>query len=349
MACFSIKPTGQIVCPWRVKSLNATVTNSTKSASTQTEDQPPVVCLMGPTASGKTALACELYDTGKFEIISVDSALIYRDMNIGTAKPTQEELAQYPHHLVDIIDPTQVYSAAEFVEDATQLITDIHQRGKIPLLVGGTMLYFRSLLEGMADNLPSANPEIRAQIEQEAEALGWDHIHQQLRNIDPRAAERFLPSDKQRVSRALEVYRITGRAISDLHDEQTHQLNQQFNFQIHALMPERSWLHERISQRLELMWKIGFYDEVLYLREKYQLTSDLPSMRTVGYRQVWDLLENCDSSLTSMHNMKDKALFATRQLAKRQYTWIRSLRENHVFNIYNSMNEGILDLRIRYR
>lgn len=325
--------------------MNATVTNSTKNIS----NEPPVVCLMGPTASGKTALACELYDTGKFEIISVDSALIYRDMNIGTAKPTLEELAQYPHHLVDIIDPTEVYSAAQFVEDASQLISEIHQRGKIPLLVGGTMLYFRSLLEGMADNLPAANQEIRSQIEQEAEALGWDNIHQQLKDIDPRAAERFLPSDKQRVLRALEVYKITGRAISDLHDEQAKDLNQSFNFHIHALMPERSWLHERIGQRLDLMWQIGFYDEVLELREKYQLTSDLPSMRTVGYRQVWDFLENCDSSLISLQNMKDKALFATRQLAKRQYTWIRSLRESHAFNIYNSMNEGILDLRIRYR
>jgi tRNA dimethylallyltransferase len=345
MARISIKPTGQVVCARRVKNLNATVINSCKNST----DEPPVVCLMGPTASGKTALACELYDTGKFEIISVDSALIYRDMNIGTAKPTLEELVQYPHHLVDIIDPTQVYSAAQFVEDATQLITEIHQRGKIPLLVGGTMLYFRSLLEGMADNLPSANAEIRLQIEQEAADLGWDYIHQQLRNIDPRAAERFLPSDKQRVLRALEVFRITGRAITELHDEQHKGLNEQFNFQIHALMPERSWLHDRISQRLDLMWEIGFYDEVLHLRDKYQLTSDLPSMRTVGYRQVWDFLENRDGSLISLQNMKDKALFATRQLAKRQYTWIRSLRETHAFNIYNSMNEGILGLRIRYR
>lgn len=312
-------------------------------------DKPPVVCVMGPTASGKTALACELYDSGQFEIISVDSALVYRDMNIGTAKPSADELQQYPHHLIDLIDPTQVYSAAQFVEDATRCIDEVHARGKIPLLVGGTMLYFRSLLQGMADNLPAADEQVRQQIEQEAEALGWTHIHALLATVDPRAAQRFLPSDKQRLTRALEVYRITGKAITDLHDEQDVNLNKNYNFQLYALIPERQWLHERIDARLKQMWSIGFLDEVISLREKYILEENYPSMRTVGYRQVWDFLEKGDISHKQMEDMKDKALFATRQLAKRQYTWLRSLRESHAFNIYSTMNEGILDLRFRYR
>lgn len=325
--------------------MNSSVTNSHQNNA----DKPPVVCLMGPTASGKTALACELYNTGRFEIISVDSALVYRDMNIGTAKPSAEELRVYPHHLIDLIDPTQVYSAAQFVEDASQCIEAIHARGKIPLLVGGTMLYFRSLLQGMADNLPAADEQVRQHIEQEAEALGWEHIHQLLAAVDPRAAQRFLPSDKQRLIRALEVYRITGKAISDLHDEQDISSNKNYNFQLHALIPERSWLHERIDARLKQMWSIGFLDEVVSLREKYILKENYPSMRTVGYRQVWDFLEKGDISHKQKEDMKDKALFATRQLAKRQYTWLRSLRESHAFNIYSTMNEGILDLRFRYR
>ncbi len=174
---------------------------------------------MGPTASGKTALACELYDTGRYEIISVDSALVYRGLDIGTAKPTAQELQQYPHHLVDIIEPEDIYSAANFVEDAHRLIGEIRERGKIPLLVGGTMLYFRSLFSGMAA-MPAADADVRAEIPAQAEQYGWDWIHQQLAAIDPRAAQRFLPSDRQRVMRALEVYRISVRAISDFHDEQ---------------------------------------------------------------------------------------------------------------------------------
>ncbi len=309
----------------------------------------PVVCLMGPTASGKTALACELYETGNFELISVDSALVYRDMNIGTAKPNAAELLQYPHHLIDIIDPIETYSAAQFVEDVSQIIDQAHAKGKIPLLVGGTMLYFRSLIMGMANNLPAADPDIRLQIEHEAEQHGWQWIHDQLKQIDPRAAERFKPSDRQRVLRALEVYRITGRAISDLHAEQGNQLSSQYHFDLYALMPERALLHQNIAQRLEMMWKIGFLDEVRQLREKYQLHENLPSMRAVGYRQAWEFLEHGGQTESELQQMKEKALFATRQLAKRQYTWLRSLRELHVFNIYNTVNEGILDLRMKYR
>ena len=309
----------------------------------------PVVCLMGPTASGKTALACELYETGKFELVSVDSALVFKDMDIGTAKPTAVELEQYPHHLVNIIDPTEVYSAAQFVEEASQLINKIHAKGKIPLLVGGTMLYFRSLIMGMADNLPAADAIIRQQIEQDAQAHGWDFIHAQLQQVDPKAAIRFNPTDKQRVLRALEVYRLTGRAISDLHDEQKNQLNPSYKFELYALMPDRALLHQNIEKRLEDMWRIGFLDEVITLRKKYQLHGNLPSMRAVGYRQAWDFLESTGQTTQELQDMQQKALFATRQLAKRQYTWLRSLRELHVFNIYNTVNEGILDLRIRYR
>lgn len=309
----------------------------------------PVVCLVGPTASGKTGLACELFETGNFELISVDSALVYKDMNIGTAKPTKAELIQYPHHLVDIIDPTQVYSAAQFVEDVSLQINQIHSRGKIPLLVGGTMLYFRSLLMGMADNLPAADATVRLHIEQQANDYGWDAIHRQLQQVDPRAAMRFRPTDKQRVLRALEVYQITGRSISDLHDEQQKQLNPAYRFELYALMPDRALLHQNIEKRLEQMWRIGFLDEVITLRQKYQLHGSLPSMRAVGYRQAWDFLEREAKTTQDLQDMQQKALFATRQLAKRQYTWLRSLRELHVFNIYNTVNEGILDLRIRYR
>lgn len=325
-------------------------------------EHPPAICLMGPTASGKTGLACELYDTGKYEIISVDSALVYRGLDIGTAKPTHQELLQYPHHLVNIIEPEEIYSAANFVEDTTRLIEDIQQRGKIPLLVGGTMLYFRSLLSGMAA-MPAADAEVRAQITAEAEQNGWDWIHQQLAIVDPRAAQRFLPSDRQRVMRALEVFRISGRAITDFHDEQVVE-STAHRFKIYALVPDRALLHERIALRLQQMWDAGFIDEVKKLREREFLTAEFPSMRAVGYRQVWEYLDQFESKsplvvennqlteyqLTENTNknildMKNRALYATRQLAKRQYTWIRSLSDSHIVQVINTVNEGLLHLR----
>ncbi|MEC7119324.1 MAG: tRNA (adenosine(37)-N6)-dimethylallyltransferase MiaA [Pseudomonadota bacterium] len=309
------------------------------------KSHPPVVCLMGPTASGKTALAFELYDQGRFELVSVDSALIYRGMDIGTAKPTATELAQYPHHLVDILDPDQVYSAANFVEDTVALIGQIHARGKIPLLVGGTMLYFRSLLQGMAPGLPESDPTVRAEIEAEAAALGWSDIHRQLAEVDPRAAERFAPNDRQRLLRALEVYRLTGHAISDLHDQQTFQ-PWPFEFQLFALMPERAWLHQRIALRLELMWSQGFLNEVQQLRSNPNVNSALPSMRSVGYRQAWEYLDLVTPTIKDYQQMQDKALFATRQLAKRQYTWLRSLREQHEIDVLDGMNARQMLLRV---
>lgn len=317
---------------------------------------------MGPTASGKTGLACELYNTRKYEIISVDSALVYRGLDIGTAKPTPQELAQYPHHLVDIIEPEDVYSAANFVEDATRLIDDIQQRGKIPLLVGGTMLYFRSLLSGMAA-MPAADADVRAEITAQSEQHGWDWIHQQLALVDPRAAQRFLPSDRQRVMRALEVFRISGRAISDYHDEQVIESSSD-RFKIYALVPDRALLHERIALRLHQMWEADFINEVKTLRQRPFLTAEFPSMRAVGYRQVWEYLDQIENELPliaqnellteyqltvntnkNILDMKNRALYATRQLAKRQYTWIRSLRDSHTVQVFNTVNEGFLHLR----
>ena len=304
-----------------------------------------VFCLMGPTASGKTALACELYDTGRFELVSVDSALVYRGMDIGTAKPTTEELVHYPHHLIDILNPDQVYSAASFVEDVIELIKQIHARDKIPLLVGGTMLYFRSLLQGMAQGLPASDPGVRAAIEAEAATLGWSEIHRQLALVDPRAAERFAPTDRQRLLRALEVYRLTGHAISDLHDQQTF-VPWPFRFELFALLPERAWLHQRIEIRLEQMWRQGFLEEVQLLKNNPQHHAGLPSMRSVGYRQAWEYLELPSASAVDYRQMQDKALFATRQLAKRQYTWLRSLRENHEIDIIDGMNARQMRLRV---
>lgn len=325
-------------------------------------EHPPAICLMGPTASGKTGLACELYDTGKYEIISVDSALVYRSLDIGTAKPTPQELRQYPHYLVDIIEPEQIYSAASFVEDATRLIDDIQQRGKIPLLVGGTMLYFRSLLSGMAA-MPAADANVRAEITAQAEQHGWDWIHQQLALIDPRAAQRFLPSDRQRVMRALEVFRMSGRAISDFHDEQVIKPTSD-QFTIYALVPDRTLLHERIALRLQQMWDAGFMEEVKTLRQRPFLTAEFPSVRAVGYRQVWEYLDQLENELPliaqnellteyqltvntnkNILEMKNRALYATRQLAKRQYTWIRSLSELHTVQLFSTVNKGFLHLR----
>lgn len=308
----------------------------------------PVINLMGPTASGKTALACELYERGEFEIISVDSALIYQDMDIGSAKPTKEEQALYPHHLIDIITPLEVYSAAQFVADSTQLIDQIHARGKTPILVGGTMLYFKALLEGLADNLPNADEAIRQQIEQEAEQMGWSWVHEQLAKVDPVAGKKFQVSDRQRIIRALEVFRITGKPITQLQSEQPKNIEYRYNFHNYALMPDRLELHKRIELRLQKMWEIGFLNEVESLIEKYNLHENLPSARSVGYRQALEFLKNSDQSHKNKVEMEEKSLFATRQLAKRQYTWLRSLQEAHSFKTYLSLKQAEEDLRNLY-
>ena len=308
-------------------------------------NQLPVINLMGPTASGKTALACELYEQGGFELISVDSALVYRDMDIGTAKPTKEEQARYPHHLIDIISPLEVYSASQFVDDASLLIDDIHARGKTPILVGGTMLYFKALLEGLSSNLPSADHTVRAEIEAQAEQDGWDAVYKHLCEVDPQAGQKFKMSDKQRIIRALEVYQLTGEPITKLQAEQPKDLPYKYNFYNYALMPDRVELHKRIEKRLENMWDIGFLNEIKNLMIKYDLDENLPSMRSVGYRQALDFLKNSDKSMGKQREMEDKALFATRQLAKRQYTWLRSLQEKHKFTTYLTVSQAQEDLR----
>lgn len=308
-------------------------------------NQLPVINLMGPTASGKTALACELYERGNYELISVDSALVYKDMDIGTAKPTKQEQEQYPHHLIDIITPLEVYSAAQFVEDVCPLIDDMHARGKTPILVGGTMLYFKSLLEGLADNLPNADQSIRDAITSKAEQEGWQAVYDELVTVDPVAGQKFKVSDKQRIIRALEVYRITGQPITKLQAEQPKNQPYRYTFHNYALMPDRLELHQRIEQRLRKMWDMGFLNEVEGLIEKYDLNDDLPSMRSVGYRQALEFLLKSDLSLENKVEMENKALFATRQLAKRQYTWLRSLQEIHDFKTYVTIKQAKEDLR----
>ncbi|MDX3773122.1 tRNA (adenosine(37)-N6)-dimethylallyltransferase MiaA [Chromatiaceae bacterium AAb-1] len=278
----------------------------------------PVIFIMGPTASGKTALAVELLKHMPAELISVDSALIYRGMDIGTAKPGSDELTLAPHYLIDILDPSQAYSAADFRQDALQLIEQIQQRGRIPILVGGTMLYFKALLEGISP-LPEADAAIRQQLEQEASRDGWAAMHRQLAQIDPVSARRIHPNDPQRINRALEVYRISGKTLTEL----TADKGEPFPYKVHqfAIAPsERTVLHQRIADRFQLMLDAGFEDEVRLLKNRIDLHADLPSIRCVGYRQMWDYLEG----VTSYEQMKERGIAATRQLAKRQLTWLRS-------------------------
>ena len=311
-------------------------------------NQLPVINLMGPTASGKTALACELYEQGGFELISVDSALVYLDMDIGTAKPSKDEQALYPHHLIDIITPLETYSAAQFVEDACVLIDDIHLRGKTPILVGGTMLYFKALLEGLSSNLPSADAAVRAEIEEKAHQQGWEAVYAELCAVDCLAAEKFKATDKQRIIRALEVFKLTGQPITKLQAEQPKNIPYRYNFHNHALLPDRVELHERIEKRLKIMWDIGFLNEVESLIVKYDLSENLPSMRSVGYRQALEFIQKSDQSHKKQQEMEDKSLFATRQLAKRQYTWLRSLQELHKFKTYLTIKQAQEDLRNCY-
>ncbi|WP_249122791.1 tRNA (adenosine(37)-N6)-dimethylallyltransferase MiaA [Pseudoalteromonas sp. M8] len=276
---------------------------------------------MGPTAAGKTALAIELCQALNTEIISVDSALVYKGMDIGTAKPSAQEQAQAPHHLIDIIDPAQSYSVAEFRADAIKLIDDFHQRGKVPILVGGTMMYFKGLIEGLSP-LPEADAEIRAVLEREAEQKGWPALHQQLKEIDSEAAAKISENDSQRINRALEVYRISGKTMTQL--QQSKQDALPYKFHQFAIAPsDRKVLHERIEKRFEIMLDEGFKNEVLALYQRKDLHPDLPSIRCVGYRQMWEYLAGeCD-----YNEMVFKGVAATRQLAKRQLTWLRGWQD----------------------
>ncbi|UUM30847.1 tRNA (adenosine(37)-N6)-dimethylallyltransferase MiaA [Vibrio japonicus] len=282
------------------------------------KELPLALFLMGPTASGKTELAIRLRQKYPVEIISVDSALIYKGMDIGTAKPDAQEQALAPHRLIDILDPSEAYSAADFRRDALAEMNRIAEEGKIPLLVGGTMLYYKALLEGLSP-LPAANPEVRQQIEQEALTQGWDVLHDQLKVIDPVSAERIHPNDPQRLSRALEVYRISGKTLTEL--TQTKGESLPFRVKQFAIAPkERAELHRRIELRFEKMMEAGFEEEMKTLYARTDLHPDLPSIRCVGYRQMWDYLDgNC-----TIEDAIFKGVCATRQLAKRQITWLRS-------------------------
>ena len=279
---------------------------------------PTVIFLMGPTASGKTALAIELAKRLPCDIISVDSALIYRGMDIGTAKPTAEELAQAPHRLLDIRDPSQAYSAADFRQDALREIEAIVAQGRIPLLVGGTMLYYKALLEGLSP-LPAADPVIRQAIEAEASLSGWETLHAQLQSIDPVAAARIHPNDPQRLSRALEVYRISGQTLTELTQTKGEQLPYR-TLQFAIAPTDRELLRQRIAERFHLMLSQGFEQEVRALYERGDLNADLPSIRCVGYRQMWEYLDG----QISYDEMVYRGIVATCQLAKRQMTWLRS-------------------------
>jgi tRNA dimethylallyltransferase len=297
----------------------------------------PCLAIAGPTASGKTAAALALAAVlakrkVACEIISVDSALVYRSMDIGTAKPTTEEQALLPHHLIDTLAPTESYSAAEFVRDTTRLVSEIRARGALPLLVGGTMLYFKALLHGL-DDMPAAHPEVRAAIDARAAELGWPALHAELARVDPVTAARLAPGDSQRIQRALEVWEVTQRPLSSFHTSRSSPVDNPVITPggLFSLEPEhRSWLHTRIALRFDAMLKAGFLDEVRMLRARGDLHLDLPSMRCVGYRQAWEALdEEAARGKLNLSLLREKGIAATRQLAKRQITWLRSMPERH--------------------
>ncbi|MFM0646152.1 tRNA (adenosine(37)-N6)-dimethylallyltransferase MiaA [Paraburkholderia bryophila] len=288
----------------------------------------PIPCLLGPTASGKTAAALALAARRPVEIISVDSALVYREMDIGTAKPTDDELALAPHHLIDIVDPTDAYSAAQFRADTLRLTGEIHARGRLPLLVGGTMLYYKALTQGLND-LPAADADVRATLDADAAREGWPAMHARLAAVDAVTAARLAPNDSQRIQRALEVFMLTGQPMSVLlaAPARVDDAAAQWRFMPIALEPsDRSWLHARIETRFDAMLKSGFIDEVVKLRERGDLSPEMPSMRCVGYRQAWEYLDG----VVDYPTMRDKGVFATRQLCKRQLTWLRGMTERVV-------------------
>ncbi|MGQ5522287.1 tRNA (adenosine(37)-N6)-dimethylallyltransferase MiaA [Chitinimonas sp. PSY-7] len=304
---------------------------------------PKAIFLMGPTASGKTAIAVELAQRLPVELISVDSALVFRDMDIGTAKPDAETLAIAPHHLIDIIPPTEVYSAAQFRNDAFRLMADITARGKVPLLVGGTMLYFNALEYGLHD-LPRADAAIRAELEAKATELGWPAMHAKLAEVDSATAARLSPNDSQRLGRALEIYRISGKPMSQWLAEQTNEALPYDLLKLALLPADRAVLHKRIALRFEQMLAGGFIDEVAGLRENYPLQPDMPSMRCVGYRQAWQYLEG-EIDLASL---RDTGIYATRQLAKRQITWLRGMEGNLAFDLEAAQQGRVVQLIRQY-
>ena len=300
----------------------------------------PAIFLMGPTASGKTGAAVALAAALPVEIISVDSALVYRDMDIGTAKPDAATLQQAPHHLINLIPPTQAYSAANFRQDALGLMADISARGRIPLLVGGTMLYFKALEQGMS-GLPEADAQVRMSLDAEAAAIGWPAMHAKLAGIDALTAARLAPNDSQRIQRALEVHAISGRRLSDLIAEQSSQVLPYQVLKIALLPSDRQLLHERIAMRFEQMLAAGLVDEVRALLIKYPvLTAESTAMRCVGYRQVLHYL----AGEIGLEELRDRGVFATRQLAKRQLTWLRSMPQVRTLDcLQSNINELVFN------
>lgn len=302
----------------------------------QKDNRPLILAVTGPTAAGKTDLAMALTQRFPIELINMDSAQVYRDMDIGTAKISAEEQRQYPHHLMNILSPTESYSAAQFVEDVSELAPQINARGNVPLLVGGTPLYYKALLDGLAD-LPSADYALREQLRATIAERGHEALREELATIDPELADQVQGKDTQRLVRFVEIARLTGRAPSELFAEQKNAPKKQpFRFFHIGFFPEdRAWLHARIARRFDMMLDAGLVDEVKTLREKYPLTPDMPSMRCAGYRQVWEFLDGGYDNLPPQKNnkptntptqeMRDRGIFATRQLAKRQLTWLRKI------------------------
>ena len=301
----------------------------------------PILCIVGPTGAGKTHLAMSLAEYAKsigltIELISMDSALVYRGLDIGSAKPTQAERAAVIHHLIDILEPTEVYSAARFANDAKRLCEEIRNRGNIPVVVGGTMLYWRAWAHGLS-SLPTANPEIRARLDEEGKALGWPAMHTKLAKIDPESAARLKPNDSQRVQRALEVFEITGKPMSALLADSPSEDGREGSaipdwIKLVSLEPsDRRRLHQNLEKRFDEMLLSGFLDEVRVLRNNFELHADLPAIRSVGYRQAWEYL-NGD---IDAEQMRYKALAATRQLGKRQLTWLRAIAGRNTFDPFN--------------
>ncbi len=301
---------------------------------------PPAICLMGPTAAGKTDLAVALVDALPVEIVSVDSVMIYRGMDIGSAKPDAETLARAPHRLIDILDPAEAYSAARFRDDALREMAEITAAGRIPLLVGGTMLYYRALLSGLS-TLPSADAEIRARLEEEAAEAGWSAMHRRLQAVDPVSAERIHPNDPQRIQRALEVFEITGMTLSELHQAPASPALPYRVIKLAVMPSERSVLHERIAMRFRAMLEEGFIEEVEGLMRRGDLHAALPALRAVGYRQVWAYL----SGAMNYNEMVERGIIATRQLAKRQLTWLRA--EVGVSHL-DSLEKGLVGKALNY-
>ena len=302
---------------------------------------PPAILLMGPTASGKTAVAMALAEHFPVDLISVDSAQVFRDMNIGTAKPDHATLARYPHRLIDLISPEESYSAAHFCRDALAAMAEISTAGKVPLLVGGTMLYFRALLQGLAD-LPQADATLRGEIDAEAATFGWPAMHAKLALLDPSTAARLQPTDSQRLQRALEVCRLSGRPMSELLAESEHQ-KAPYDFLSLALLPtDRAALHTRIARRFDEMLLAGLDQEVRNLRQQYTLHLNLPSMRCVGYRQAWE----AQDGLIPKRELRDRGIFATRQLAKRQITWLTNSFSAENFDCLDPLLADKVALRV---